>query len=172
MNKCEKCALTIEPYFDAVKDRFASYSPEPGKRLTKVDSVVYVVEPSVHDSPRHFAACREDGGLILLAPEVVDLDLETFLAITGHEFGHACDFLYPAQWVTNGDSTAKAIWIGARSDKRARQWFGIWNSRSRHQVEVAADSIARTVLGKPIHYCGECNVQCFRGTKKREEIIK
>lgn len=172
MSEFEVEALLIEPYFDAVRDRFALYEPEPGKRLTKVDKIVFVVEPAVRDSSRHYAACSEDGRLILLAPEVASLDLETFLALAGHELGHACDFLYPAKWVTNGDPDAKAVWIGDRDNKQARQWFSLWSSRSRHQVEVSADSIARTVLGKPIRYCGECDVQCFRGTKKRSEEIK
>jgi hypothetical protein len=172
MNKNEISALTLEPYFDAVKDRFVEYEPEPGKRLTKVEKIVFVVEPAVHDSPRHFAACREDGGLMLFAPEILDLEDETALAIIAHEFGHACDFLYPAHWVTNGNSTTKATWIGDRKDKQARQWFSLWSSRTRHQVESSADSIAMTVIGKPIHYCGDCNVQCFRGTRKRDETIK
>jgi len=172
MTTCEIAALTLEPYYDAVRDKFAEYEPEPGKRLIRVDKIVYVVEPAVHDSPRHFGACSEDGRLILFAPEIIDLEDEEALALIAHELGHACDFLYPAQWVTTGDPDAKATWIGKRDDKQARKWFSLWSSRSRHQVEVSADSIARTILNKPIRYCGDCDVQCFRGTKKRSEEIR
>ena len=153
----------IQPYFDAVKHTFANFSPDGVTRLSKLSKVGFLIEPAVHDKPRHFAACRNDGGLILLAPEIIGLSEENVIAMLAHEFGHAADFAYPGSWVTSDDSTKAAIWIGLRNDKQAMRWRKFWMDRNTDQQELAADSIVKTVTGKTVGYCGDLTIQCFTG---------
>lgn len=157
----EKAAAVIEPYFDAVRDAFIEYVPEPGATLRKLKGTRFIISDEVHDTPRHYAMCREDGLLILMAPEMAQLPWKRVVAITTHEMGHAADFLYPAQWVTPPRGLGDATWIGDRDDKAARQWRNLWHGRSDDQVEWAADSIAKTVTGKTIKYAGPCMIQTF-----------
>lgn len=163
----ETAAVIIEPYFDAVRDTFIDFSPEPGIRLDKLRGTRFVVSDKVHDTPRHYAMCREDGLLIMFAPEVTKLSWKRVVAIATHEMGHAADFLYPGQWVPPARSCGEAIWVGRRNDKAARRWRGLWHERTDDQIEWTADSIAKTVTGKTIKYCGPCMVQCFSGGRLR-----
>lgn len=159
----EISSAVLDPHFDAVRDTFVEFSPEPGKRLSKLKKTRMVVEPSVHDSERHFARCRTDGLLIQLAPEAADLPLENLVAMLVHEFGHAADFAYPGDWVTPESQGGEAIWVGDRDDKPARKWRRLWHGRNDDQVEWAADAIGRAVTGMRITYCGPCMLQCFSG---------
>lgn len=152
-------ASVLAPYFDAVRDKFVSYD---GASLKKLKKTKFLLEPSVHDSERHYAACREDGGLILFSPEVVHLEEESVVAIIAHEFGHAADFCYPAQWLVHYESRP-AMWIGRGDTEGHRKWRKLWNKRNADQIEKAADDIAWAVLGKRITYCGSCYIQCFTG---------
>jgi hypothetical protein len=163
----EVAAVILEPHFDAVRDTFVEYAPEPGSQLTKLKKTRFVVDPEVHDSERHFAMCRDDGALIRIAPEAAELPLENLVAILSHEFGHAADFAYPAKWVTPPRGSGEAVWLGDRDDKPARKWLRLWSERNDDQVEWAADSIASTVTGIEIRYCGRCVLQCFSGDKRR-----
>ena len=162
----EVAAAVLEPHFFAVRDAFLEFEPEEGRPLSRLKRTRMVVDPSVHDSPRHFAAARDDGLLILLAPEAASLELESLVAILVHEFGHAADFAYPANWimVRRGEP---AVWIGDRTDKPARKWRRMWSQRSDDQMEWAADSIAEAVTGMKVEYCGPCMLQCFSGGKSR-----
>lgn len=155
----EIAAAIIEPHFDAVRDAFAEFEPAPAKRLSACASVRFIVDETVHDSARHFAKCRDDGRLILVAPEAADLDVEQLVALLCHELGHAADFLYPAnfQWQRG----AAASWRDPPHRLEA------WSRRRAEQVEWAADSIAQLVTGRRIEYCGPCMVQCFSGGKGR-----
>jgi hypothetical protein len=157
-------AAVLLPHFDAVRDVFAAYCPEPGVALTKATKVRFVVDDDVRDSERHFAATSEDGLQQFYASDVIDQDEETLAAIIAHEFGHSLDFLYPCRWIPSSPSgPGKAIWIDDTTTKPARMWRNLWAGRGRDQVEWAADGIAHTILGRPIVYCGDCVVQCFRG---------
>lgn len=158
----EFAAAVLEPHFHAVRDVFVDFECEPGKKLSRLKRTRLVVDPSVHDSPRHYAAARDDGTLIKLAPQAVELELENLVAILVHEFGHAADFAYPAQWVMVNRSEP-AVWIGDRDDKPARAWRRIWAQRNDDQVEWAADAIGEAVTGLPVRYCGPCMIQCFSG---------
>ncbi len=159
----EVVACIITPYFDAVRDSFVWFSPEPGVSLSKLSKTGFLIEPAIHDSERHFAACRDDGGLIVFAPGIVDLSEENVIAMIAHEFGHAADFAYPGSWVTSEDPTKPAIWIGSRNDKQAMRWRKFWMGRNKDQQEMAADSIVKTVTGRTIGYCGSLQIQCFTG---------
>lgn len=184
MDALEVAAAVIEPHFDAVRDVFVEFEPEPELQLDMLKRTRLVVDPEVHDTPRHFAMCRDDGLLIKIAPEAATLDLGTLTAIISHEFGHAADFAYPGRWVaTRG---RPAVWVGeagrwrqspggrsiwepasGKEAKRIRRFQRLWHERTDDQVEWAADSIAFAVTGVKIRYCGDCMLQCF-GQPARE----
>lgn len=151
----------IEPHFDAIRDIFLERAlDDTGRRLKRLSDTKLVVSEEVRTSPRHFAACRDDGLLVVVAPDATELDFETLVALLCHELGHAADFLYPARWL--GQRGGKATWLGddTRHMGRIRQ---AWADRNADQVEWDADSIAFAVTGKPIRYCGACMIQCFAG---------
>lgn len=168
----ELAVAILEPHYDAVRDAFVEYEAEPGIQLDRLRRTRMVVDPSVHDNHRHYAMCREDGLLIKVAPESVELPWEDFVAVIVHEFGHAADFAYPGCWIPDLSEDGGAVWIGGRRDKPARAWRRLWNVRGNDQVEMAADSIAYTVTGKRVRYCGPCMIQCFSGGQPRPEGLR
>jgi hypothetical protein len=105
---------------------------------------------------------------MMFAPQIVDLDVETLVAIIAHEFGHAADFAYPARWLMPSDGPSKARWIHDSDidTKPFRKWRRIWEDRGRDQIEWTADGIAEAVTGKHIGYCGPCILQCFDGIER------
>jgi len=161
----EIAASVVMPHFCAVQDAFAEFEVEPGVKLVKLAKVKFVIDPKIHDKPRHFAATFEDGRSMVFAPEIVDLPFETLVAILAHEFGHAADFAYPARWFMAGGGPSTASWIPERkTDSRLfRQWDKTWTGRNRDQVEWAADGIAQAVTGQTLTYCGDCMLQSFSG---------
>lgn len=161
----EVAATVIQPYFDAVRDVFAEYDPD-GTRLSRLRRTRLIIDPAIHDSPRHYAGCRDDGLEVLAAPEIVDLPPGAMVAILTHEMGHAADFAYPGQWLFV-QRRLPAEWVGAAPGKRGAKARKLWNSRSDDQVEWTADAIAFAVTGKRIGYCGRCMIQCFEGGKNR-----
>lgn len=171
VTKEEIAASVIEPHFKAVQDVFSSFEPEPGMRLSKLERVKFIIEPKVHDKPRHFAATRDDALLMMFAPQIIELDIDTLVAILAHEFGHAADFAYPARWFTHDRGPCRAEWIdsnrveekvGPRRDTKSfRAWSKLWRDRGKDQVEWAADGIAEAVLDKHITYCKPLLLQSF-----------
>lgn len=160
----EVAASILQPYFDDARTSFAGFEVEPGQRLSKAAKTRFVVDAGFHDTDRHFAATRDDGLLMYFAPEYINLPVETATAIMAHEFGHALDFLYPGHWLMPAQGPGKATWIGPPGQSKAgRKWLKLWRSRTRDQVEWAADGIAQVVIGRRIGYCGDCMLQCFRG---------
>lgn len=164
----EISATILQPHFDAVRDVFCEYEPCSGVQLDKLARTRLLVDPTMHDTRRHFAGCRQDGLLVRLAPEASELPIETLVAILAHEFGHAADFAYPGRWVTQRDGPA--TWLERDSGRRARAWRKAWNDRSDDQMEWDADSIAWCVTGKHIGYCGPCLLQCFGGQPRPEGL--
>lgn len=181
----------LEPHFDAVRDEFASFTPVGSARpLDRLRRVKYVVDEAMHDSERHFAGTRTDGMLMKYAPEIIDLPLESLVAILSHEFGHAADFAYPGCWSWPLDKAASSIWVGSLPDARASAWrqlFGsaraqsrtpaddaapaahwmqAWEERNADRVEWAADGISEAVTGRRPRYCGECMIQCYSGIER------
>jgi hypothetical protein len=169
----ELAASVVQPHFDAVRDVFLEHTPAPGETLGMLARTRFEIDTEIHDSRRHFAATRDDGLLMMFAPGIVDLDLETLAAILAHEFGHATDFLYPARWLTPMDGPGKAAWIPVGTPpKLSARWSKLWKDRTRDQVEWAADGIGEAVTGKPIRYCGNLLLQCFTGTKERPRWLR
>lgn len=183
VSRLEFAAVLLTPHFDAVRDIFARFEPEPGESLDRLKRTRLVVDDSVRDSSRHYAACRDDGMLIKLAPESLDLGVDQLTAILAHEFGHAADFAYPGRWFAIRDDPAVWLseggaWVREPSGERAwvpesgaeakhvRRWQRLWHQRSDDQVEWAADSIAYAVTGVKIGYCGPCMLQCFSGQSR------
>ena len=154
----------IEPHFDAVRDHFVHHVPDDGHALRELRRTKLLVDPSIRDSERHYAACRDDGLLIVVAPQAAELPHEQLVALLCHEFGHATDFLYPARFA--GRRGEPAVWVPEGTKKMARIRRA-WADRSDDQVEWDADSIAYAVTGRKITYCGPCLIQCFeRGVQR------
>lgn len=166
----EMAYAILEPHFDAVQDFFAEAVPEgaPGP-LARVRKTKLLVDDMVRDSPRHYAACRDDGLLIVLAPQAAKLPMDTLVAIITHEFGHATDFLYPAKFL--GRKGAPAVWVPPSAKKQGRL-RRMWSERNDDQVEWDADSIAYAVTGREISYCGSCMLQCFSGGQPRPKGLR
>jgi hypothetical protein len=171
----EIAASVLEPHFCAVRDLFSQFEPEPGLKLSKLAKVQFVIDSKVHDKPRHFAATYEEKPLMVFAPQIVDLGVETVVAILAHEFGHAADFQYPSRWYTHARGPCVARWIDSKDVERKlkngnrvdtkpfRAWSKAWSDRGRDQVEWAADGIAEAVTGKHITYDGPLVLQCLHG---------
>lgn len=156
----------LEPYFLAVQERFVAFGLErcarPSLRCAEW----------IHDSPRHFAACTDDGLQIYAAPELADMPDNTVLAIFAHEFGHATDFLYPAQFARTRNGAVQRD-FGAVSERQVRAWISGWHQRDADAIEFAADAIAEHVLGIPIGYQGPCLLQCFNcGDSRRPSGLR
>lgn len=154
----EEAEAILDPYFSAVRERFL----EAG--LERVTRPRLIVQRWVHDSPRHFAACREDGSEIVVAPELVELPQEILVGIAAHEFGHATDFLYPGEfWLGRGDKVTRRTLDDAGSETQWVRWQRAWRERSEDVVERVADGVASSVMGTPIGYLGPCWLQSFTG---------
>lgn len=173
----EMAASVLLPHFDAVRDIYVAFSPEPGVTLGRAAKVRFVIDEKFHDKPRHFAATTEDGLRMYFAPQIVDLDEERVVAIIAHEFGHAVDFLYPHRWITAPDGPGPARWVSTDDEERFRrsirlhgeryEWPRLWRERNADQIEWAADGIAEAVTGKKILYSGKCVLQNFsRGIER------
>jgi hypothetical protein len=160
--------VVLEPYYEAVRERFVAEGFERCRHVT------LEIAPWVHDSERHFAATAPWGKLIVAAPELADLPDDSVLAILGHEFGHATDFLYPGDFVFRRDAIVRLA-PPDPEDKRqlqahtARMRF--WKERDDDLVERTADAIGEGVLGRQIGYCGPCRIQCFdRGCRRPDGL--
>lgn len=108
---------------------------------------------------RHFAACRTDGKLILLAPElgIPEMPDKTMFGIIGHEFGHAADYCYPCQFVPTDNGLR---WLYPGPNKQIpRPVRDRWDNRDSDTIESTADRIAEAVMGVRIGYCGQCSLQ-------------
>jgi hypothetical protein len=137
--------LILEPYFDELQERFV----EAG--LDRVSETRLRCKLGLHDTPRHFAGCLEDGTMIYAAPELVEMPTDMVLGILAHELGHAADFLYPGEFVLREDHVVRV--------EPDRQRMKGWRKRDDDTVEITADFIAEKVLGTPIGYRGPCHLQ-------------
>lgn len=156
----EEALVVLEAYYTTIQEKFVSAG------LTRCARTRLWCADWIHDTPRHFAACTDDGLNIYAAAELADLPDSTVLAILAHEFGHATDFLYPAEFARGRSGTERRDFQSV-SDKQVRSWVSGWRRRDADSVEFAADHIAEYVLGIPIGYAGPCMLQCFnRGTAR------
>lgn len=152
----EEAFSILEPYFEAVRAEFLSAG------FSKCKQTRLQIDEAMHDTPRHFAACRTDGLMILLAPEFAEQQESFVLGIAAHEFGHAVDGLYPGEFVLGQDGKLVRRQQNEVSEKQWLRWMRAGRDRSGDVVEVTADRIAELVMGIPIGYSGPCLLQNFR----------
>lgn len=157
----DEAYFVLEPFFKETRALFV----EEG--LVRCRQATLEIDSSIRDSPRHFAACSEDGKSIVLAPELADRSVDEVAAIVAHELGHAADFLYPGRFFVADDELVQR-WDGAWErrhrieDERAAYNRRIqWERRSADHVERAADLIAEQVTGRVIRYAGPCLLQTY-----------
>lgn len=154
----DEAEAILEPYFDAVRERFVAAG------LERIEKTKFRVRNWVHDSPRHFGACREDASEIVLAPEMVELSQELVIGIIAHEFGHATDFAYPGEfWLGRGTEVVRRTREEAGNETQWVRWSKAWGERDEDVVERVADAIASSIMGAPIGYLGPCLLQSFSG---------
>ncbi len=151
----------LEPYFNAVRDDYLAAG------LKKVKRVKLFVAPAMHDSERHFGACKDDGSRILLAPELADVSDRVMLAIMAHEFAHATDFLYPGEFVLGKGGPALRRAEREVEEKQWSKWLKAWHQRGADVIELTADAIAERVMGVSYGYQGPCHIQSFDATRAR-----
>jgi hypothetical protein len=154
----EAAQALLEPYIVEVAARFY----EAG--LTRLEGIKIRVSASEGGEGRNFAACRTDGRLIVLSPDMVHLVPATLTAILAHELGHAADFLYPGLFVPGRDGrmillddSKKGVPTGEAPVPKT--WLSDWRARDIDAQERQADRIAETVLGVRIGYSGPCLLQ-------------
>jgi hypothetical protein len=162
----DEAYLVVEPYYLAVQEQFLEAGFERTKRAR-----LYCA-PSMHDTPRHFAACRDDGLAILFAPELAELDERMVLAILAHELGHAADFLYPGQYALGPDRIAVERDRDAFTPKTWARWMRSWEERDTDTVEYTADALAALATGHRIGYTGPCLLQTFDRGRARPQGLR
>ena len=164
---CDEALAIIEPYFHAMQEVFVEH-PE----LARCGKTGLYVAPWVHDSPRHYAACRDDGKAIIVAPEMVELDERMVLAILAHELGHACDFLYAGEFVLGHEREALRRKREDFTDRQWSRWIKDWEQRDEDAVEFTADAVAQLATGLVIGYTGPCQLQSFERGKARPQGLR
>jgi len=137
--------ITLEPYFDELKQLFVDAGFDRIKQTTLRCSL------DIHDTPRHFAGCLQDGTKIYASPQMIELPEDVVLGILAHELGHAVDFLYPAEFTIRDNTISRFPFD--------RNRLKGWKKRSEDTVEKTADLIAEAILGVPIGYRGPCHLQ-------------
>lgn len=196
MDGTEIAHAVLQPHFDAVRDVFAGLSAASPIALGRVRRTKFIVDDSARNSARHFAATRTDGLLMVFAPQLVELPVETVVAIVAHEFGHALDFAYPGCWTWPRGEAGPVQWVGEDKAAHARAWRGIfgkpaarsrtgmdddapavnwmraWGDRTEDEIEWAADGIAWAVTGRRPLYSGPCMLQGFSGGQPRPANLR
>lgn len=157
----EEAYVVLEPYFEAVLEDYLKFG------LKKCKRVRLFVAPGLHDTPRHFAACKDDGSAILLAPELADMPPPVVLAIIAHELGHASDFLYPGEFVLGTGGPAVRRSEKSVEEKQWSKWLKAWHKRDDDVIELTADAVSELVMGVPYGYQGPCQIQSFDATQAR-----
>lgn len=176
---CDEALLVAEPFFLAVKERFVAWEKDAygSSKLKRVrlecDDALHLEEGEIEGAPafRHFAACSEEGNLIVMAPELVELPEPTLLGIMAHEFGHALDFSRPAHFGFDGERVLlqDPAKMGDRRRVATMRW---WRDRSGNVVEQMADRIAEVATGKAIGYTGPCMLQTLAGGQRRPAMLR
>jgi hypothetical protein len=162
----DEALLILEPYFLVMQEVFV----EAG--LADASRVKLYVAPSMHDTARHFAGTRDDGLVMMLAPEMVELPENTVAAIMAHEFGHAVDFLYPGEFVLGPNRVAAKRDRASFTDEQWIKWIKDWEKRDDDVIEFVADAVAELVTGRRIGYVGPCKLQAFDRGKARPQGLR
>lgn len=171
---CEEALLVAEPFFLVVRERFvewemATYGSSKSRKVRlECSAQLHQEAGAIREQTafRHFAACSEDGDLIVMAPELVELPEAALLGIMAHEFGHALDFARPAHFGFDGDRLVRQdpATMGDRRRVAAVRW---WRDRDLNVVEQMADQIAEVATGRRIGYTGPCMLQTLEGGSRR-----
>jgi len=164
---CDEALEILEPYFVAMREVFVG---EAGLKLCRRTRLY--VAPWLHDSPRHFAACRDDGLVALVAPELAELPEPTVVAIFAHELGHASDYLYPGEFALDGDGQCVRRSRDSVDESQWIRWMKAWDRRDDDLVEQMADAIAEWATGSRIGYCGPCQLQAFNRGEARPQGLR
>ncbi len=143
-----------------------------------LQGIEIVVSAKEGGSGRNFAACRTDGRLLVLSPDLIHLPQATVEGILAHELGHAVDFSYPARvgFGKGGaiiviDDSKKGVTTGQPPIPQA--WLDDWDTRSNDAVEGFADKIAEAVTGWRIGYAGPCLLQTVgKGIRPRPKGLR
>jgi hypothetical protein len=160
----EEARAILEPYYVAIREKFE------GAGLRRVERTKLEVSPKMHDTPRHFGGCRDDGLVIVVAPELSELDEGIVMGILAHELGHATDFLYPGEFVLGREREVVRRVQAEVSEKQWLRWQRGWDARDADVVEQTADGIASLVWGVPIGYVGPCLLQSFHGARVERPV--
>lgn len=166
----------LEPYFEAAREVYLDFARARGLNVSALQRLRLECDPGMHDTPRHFAGAAQDGSVIVLAPQVVNLPEDTVAAIIAHEFGHIVDFQNPGLFVSDTEAQTLVLLRETDDDEgratktrfaRTRQW----SRRDEHSVELTADLIAQEAIGQRIGYSGPCMLQGFnRGVSRPKKL--
>ena len=168
----DEAYAAIEPFFVETRRLFIE------RGLTRVKETRLLIDPEAHDTPRHFAGCIETGKEIVVAPEFATLPVDNVVAIIAHEFGHACDFLYPGRFFLAEGELVSMREAGRRvavEDMDQRSVYNVrkqWETRDAHAVEVTADRVAEFVTSRTIQYAGPCMLQTYGPGKSRPRALR
>lgn len=167
-----RAAAILEPYVTQWYDDFVNDAS-----LDRLVGLTIVVTDRAREGDRHFAATRDDGRLILLSPQLIELPPTTASGIVGHEFGHAADFAYPAQWAKSARGGWTLLDVTKRGASRETafpaEWLRDWRARDDDTLERTADGIAETVGKVRIGYSGPCMLQTIgRGVRPRPRGLR
>jgi hypothetical protein len=161
-----EAGAVIAAFWDEVVARFLESGFEKPQRIKSL-----TITSEVHDSCRHFAAVREDGSAVYIAPELVSMPDETILGILAHEAGHVEDLSCPGMyWYRKGRlHVSEDV-----PEKGFRKVLKAWSDRSDDEVERVADEIAYEAFGIRIGYIGPktCLVQAMGRGKRRPRGLR
>jgi len=172
---CEEAFAVLDPFFVETKKLFVE------RGLVRCRETRLLVEEEVHDTPRHFAGCTDDGREIIAAPQLAEMPVETVVAIMAHEFGHSADFLYPSRFVV-ADGELVSVFEGERRERRVklddldqRGAYNLrkqWETRNPPAVEETADAVAEYVTHREIRYAGPCMLQTYGPGRRRPKELR
>jgi hypothetical protein len=115
---------------------------EASQMFPELEEVDLLLDPSVGDSPRSFAACQIDnrGNVSILVAGKLELaPAHRVEGIIRHEFGHAVDFLYDLDELFHPSAERRA-------DEVAEL---IWGSPIYYEAPLWIQSISRGVSPRP-----------------------
>ena len=131
-------------------------------RIDSPSLAAFVIDESMHDSPRHFAGCRLDGHEVRVASCLASLPNDVILGVLAHEAGHVEDFRSPDLYGLSGGKLHVY-----KASQRHR--------RSSHETEVVADKIAALGMGERVGYVkldGIGWIQCLGSGVARPKTLK
>jgi hypothetical protein len=160
----DEAAAVLQPYYEALQQRYVTAG------LRRVGKTRLSIEKRAHDGGRHFAMCRDDGAVIVAAPELADQAEDIVIGILAHELGHAADYSYPCRYQLADGALIEwehPDWVerARKEEGDARALFNRsrqWERRVDDEIELTADAIATRIMARPIRYAGPCMLQSFR----------